>query len=161
MSRRTITFWLAALTVLTALAAAGCGGEDEAVTVPQFQEKVVVARDRVDYALARIPKAESLDEYTSRMDEAAVVIEDAANELEALTPPKGFEPETRRLVKALHQLSIDYSSSADQFRQTPELMTGTLGISFDSWDQVNLALAGLVGNGIDVSVLQPHGRSSS
>lgn len=135
--------------------AAGCGG-DERLTQAEFQQEVVAARDRVDFALARIPEAKSLDEYTNRMEEAAVVIDDAASDLESVEPPEVFVPETNKLVKALRQLSVDYSSSAEQIRLTPELLTGTVGLSFDSWDQVNLALAGLVGKGIQVSVLQPH-----
>jgi hypothetical protein len=31
------------------------------------------------------------------------------------------------------------------------------GLSFESWDQTNEALAGLAGKGIQVSILQPKG----
>jgi hypothetical protein len=146
---------LATLVVVLGLGAAGCGGSDE-LTQAEFQELVVVQRDRVDFALARVPKAKTLEEYTNRMEEAAAVIDDAANELADITPPEVFEPETRKLEKAFRQLAVDYDSTAEQLRETPDLLTGSLGLSFDSWDQANLALAGLAGNGIEVSVLQPH-----
>ena len=152
----TLLRFLALLLVLAVgLAATGCGGSDE-VTQAELQELVVTQRDRVDFALARIPKAKTFEEYTNRMEEAAVVIEDAANEVASVTPPKVFEPEMTKLEKSLRQLSVDYDATADQFRETPDLITGSAGIAFDSWDQVNLALAGLVGKGIEVSVLQPH-----
>ena len=144
----------AALAVV--LVATGCGGGDDVATQAELQEVVVSGRDRVDFALARIPKAKSLDEYVNRMDEAAVVIDDAASRLEEITPPPEFEPEATKLEKALRQLAVDYDGAADQIRLTPEILGGAAGLSFDSWDRANLALAGLAGKGLEVSVLQPH-----
>jgi hypothetical protein len=144
------------LVAAAALLVSGCGGDTSPPSRAEFQEAVVNARDRVDFALSRIPRATSLEEYTIRMEEAAVVIDDAADDLDKLGPAENFENETNRLVSALHQLSIDYRSSAEQIRLTPEILTGALGLRFDSWDKANLALAGMVGKGIEVSVLQAH-----
>jgi hypothetical protein len=149
--------FLAILLAAAVFLVSGCGGGDNSPPpLTEFQEAVVIARDRVDFALARIPKAKSLDEYTNRMEEASVVIEDAADDLDKLGPAEDFEDETKRLTSALHQLSVDYESSAEQIRLTPELIAGAAGLSFDSWDKANLALAAMAGKGIDVSVLQPH-----
>ena len=155
MISRLFLLALCASLILT-LASVGCGGGNDVATRAEFQEEVVGARDRVDFALARVPKAESLDEYIDRLEEAAVVVDDAASTLAEITPPPAFEPEATELENAFRQLAVDYDSTADQLRQTPELLTGSAGFSFDSWDQANLALAGLAGKGLKVSVLQPH-----
>jgi hypothetical protein len=153
VSRQSFAFLFA----VAAFLVSGCGGGDNSPpSLTEFQEAVVIVRDRVDFALARIPKATTLEEYTNRMEEASVVIEDAADDLDNLGPAEDFKDETKRLTSALHQLSVDYESSAEQIRLTPELIAGAAGLSFDSWDKANLALAGMAGKGIDVSVLQPH-----
>ena len=61
-------------------------------------------------------------------------------------------------MTSFRQLSVDIQATADQAR-TPgfeALLTkpGSQGLSFDSWDQANKALAGLAGKGIQVSILQ-------
>jgi hypothetical protein len=148
------------LLVLTVLLGAGCGGEEGPPSIDEFEETIVLARDRVDFAIARIPRAKSLEEYANRLEEASVVADDAADDIEELGPAENFEEETTRLVDAFRQLSVDYGSTAEQIRQTPDLLTGALGLSFDSWDKANLALAGMAGKGLDrVVVLQRHGRS--
>jgi hypothetical protein len=61
-------------------------------------------------------------------------------------------------VKWLRQLSVDVQATADQARIPgfEGLITQTNAISFDSWDNVNKALAGLAGKGIEVTILQRH-----
>ena len=107
---------------------------------------------------ARIPKAKSKEEYINRIDEAADVIGGAAGDLGGVGAAKGFEQENEKLVRGLHQLSVDLSATASDAAQPGfgEFVLSAKGLSFESWDQVNLALAAMVGKGIDVSVLQPH-----
>ena len=64
-------------------------------------------------------------------------------------------------MKSLRQLSVDVQATADQVRQPgfESLLQGTRGLSFDSWDDVNKALAGLAGKGVQVSILQGITRS--
>ena len=61
------------------------------------------------------------------------------------------------------QLSVDIQATADQAREPgfENLLTDPAlnGLSFDSWDDVNKALAGLAGKGIQVSILQAKTRS--
>ena len=146
---------LALLLSLTVLASA-CGGSGEP-SVQEFSDAVVLNRDRTDFVLSRITRAQSQEELLTRMDEAAVVIGKAADELDKTGAPSDYQPEANNLVKSLDQLSVDVQATADQARVPgfETLLTNT-GLSFNSWDDVNKALAGLAGKGIDVSILQRH-----
>ncbi len=139
------------------LVAAGCGGSGDP-SPEAYSEAVVLNRNRVDFVLARITRAKSQDELIARMDEAALLIGKAADELDEKGAPADFQPEADDLVKSLRQLSVDIQATADQVRQPgfENLLQGTRGLSFDSWDDVNKALAGLAGKGVPVSILQNH-----
>ncbi len=144
---------LASVTALTF----GCG-ENSMPSVQEFERSIVATRDRVDFALERITRAESRDELLGRMDEAADTIDDAASDLEGVDTPKDYESEVGKLVDSLHQLAFDVQATADQIRQPGfgDLLIGTRGLSFESWDKVNLALASLIGKGIEASLLERH-----
>ena len=94
---------------------------------------------------------------------AAVVIGKAADELDDTGAPDDFQPEADNLVKWLRQLSVDIQATADQSRVPgfEGLITDASlqGLSFESWDKVNKALAGLAGKGIQVTILQPKAAS--
>jgi hypothetical protein len=139
------------------LVAAGCGGSGDP-SPEAYSEAVVLNRNRVDFVLARITRAKSQDELLARMDEAALLIGKAADELDDKGAPADFQPEADDLVQSLRQLSVDVQATADQARQPgfENLLQGTRGLSFDSWDDVNKALAGLAGKGVQVSTLQNH-----
>ena len=138
------------------LVAAGCGGGEP--SPEDYAQAVVLNRNRVDFVLARITRAKSQDELIARMDEAALLIGKAGDELDDKGAPADFQPEADDLVKSLRQLSVDIQATADQVRQPgfENLFEGTRGLSFDSWDDVNKALAGLAGKGVQVSILQNH-----
>jgi len=142
------------------LAASACGGGGEP-SAEEFGEAVVLNRNRVDFVLGRITRAQSVDELLTRMDEAAIVISKASDELADTGAPSDYQPEADDLVSSLKQLSVDIQATADQARVPgfENLLTDTAlqGLSFDSWDQVNEALAGLAGKGIQVTILQPKG----
>jgi len=124
----------------------------------EYEEAVVSARDRTDYALARVTRAKSMDELVTRMDEAGVAITAAANDLEDRGAPDVFVDENEKLVKALEALGNDVGLTAEQILQPgfENLLTGARGLNFENWDKVNLALASLVGDGIEVDLLSPH-----
>jgi len=151
--RRSVFVLLAVLV----LVAAGCGGGQP--SAEDYADSVVLNRNRADFVLGRITRAQSPEELLNRMDEAALVIGKAANELDDKGAPDEFQPEADNLVKWLRQLSVDIQATADQARVPgfENLLTDQAlqGISFDSWDSVNKALAGLAGKGIQVSILQP------
>lgn len=141
-----------------AAAIAGCGGTDSAPSVEDFQATVVTSRNQVDYALARITRAKSKEELLNRMNEAAVVIDDAATKLEDTGAAEGFESDTDKLASALSQLSADLSAFAHDAAQPDGdvLLAGGPGLNFDSWDEANAALASMQSAGIDVELIGRH-----
>jgi hypothetical protein len=150
------------LLAVLVLVASGCGGGGQP-SAEDYADAVVLNRNRADFALARITKAPSPEELLNRMDEAAVVIGKAADELDDTGAPDDFQPEADNLVKWLRQLSVDIQATADQSRVPgfESLITDASlqGLSFESWDKVNKALAGLAGKGIQVTILQPKAAS--
>jgi hypothetical protein len=153
---------LALLAALLMAAAAGCGGGGTA-SPADYAEAVVLNRDRVDFALARITRAQSVEELLKRMEEASVVIDKAAGDLDDKGAPEEYQPEAGNLVKQMRQLSVDIEDTAEQAQQPgfeglitdPHLQ----GLSFDSWTKMNQALAGLAGKGINVAIVQPKAQS--
>ena len=139
------------------VSASACGGSGEP-SVEEFSDAVVLNRNRTDFVLGRITRAQSIEEVLNRMDEASATISKAADELEETGAPSDYQPEADDLVKWMRQLSVDVQATADQARIPgfEGLLTQTNAISFDSWDQVNKALAGLAGKGIEVMILQRH-----
>jgi hypothetical protein len=151
---------LVVLLLAVSLATTACGGFGGfgAPSAEEYSDAVVLNRNRVDFVFGRITRADSVEEFLTRMDEAAVVIGKAGEELGKLGAPDEYQPEADNLVDALNQLSIDIQATADQAR-TPGfegLITEMNAISFDSWDQANKALAGLAGKGVPVSILQRY-----
>jgi hypothetical protein len=144
--------------ILVSVAALAFGCGESMPSVQELEPSIVVTRDRVDFALARITRAQSRDELLARMDEAADTIDDAAGDLERVGTPRDYESEAGKLVDSLRQLAFDVQATADQIRQPgfDDLLVGTKGLSFASWEKVNLALAGLNGKGIEVALLERH-----
>lgn len=153
MRPRGVVGVIAAVAVL----AAGCGGGSPP-SPAAYEQAVVDTRDRTDFSLERVTEATSKGQLLERMDEAADTIDDAAGDLEDIGAAKGFENETDGLVNALKQLSTDVGATADQIRQPgfDELLIGTRGLSFESWDKVNGALRKLRKQGIGVRLLARH-----
>jgi len=154
MTRLIVTALLATLV----LGLAACGGSDVPPTNAEYAQAVVSAVDRTDYALGRITRAKSKDEIVERMAEAAVVIEAASSDLEEHGAPDVFVDDNEKLVSSLDALANDVGLTAEQIQQpgSEDLLTGALGLSFNSWDKVNLALGRLIGSGLRVQTLQRH-----
>jgi hypothetical protein len=136
---------------------AGCGGSGTS-SARELEQSVVLARDRTDYALERVTDADSRGELLARMDEAADTIEDAAGDLDRVGAPERYGGSIDDLVAALSQLGVDIQATADQIRQPGfgDLLTGIRGLSFESWDRANRALAALGRRGITVAPLERH-----
>lgn len=145
------------LLISVAALAFGCG-ESSMPSVQELEPSIVATRDRVDFALERITRAQSRDELLGRMNDAADTIDAAASDLDGVGTPKDYESEVGKLVVSLRQLAFDVQATADQIRQPGfgDLLIGTRGLSFESWDKVNLALAGLIEKGIEVALLERH-----
>lgn len=146
-----------ALAAAAATVAVGCGGSSTP-TVEALERSVASSRDRVDFALARITQAQSKDDLLERMDEAADAIDDAVRDLEEVGAPERLETDLGALVDSFGQLAFDVQATADQIRQPgfSDLLVGTKGLSFESWDAVNRALAALDAQGVEVAPLARH-----
>jgi predicted small lipoprotein YifL len=145
-----------------AAALAGCGGSGSLPTNDEYEQAVVQAIQRTDYALARITRAKSKDELLKRMDEAEVAITAAADDLDEHGAPEVWTEENEKLVTSMGALGNDVGLTAEQIRQPgfESLLLGARGLSFENWDKVNLALASLIGDGLRVPTLQPHAPES-
>lgn len=153
----TVPRFLVVVLLAVGVLASGCGGFG-APSAEEYSDAVVLNRNRVDFVLGRITRADSIDELLARMDEAAIVISKASEELDKLGAPDEFQPEADDLVESMAQLAVDVQATADQARIPgfEGLLTETNAISFNSWDSVNTALAGLAGKGIPVTILQRY-----
>ncbi len=139
------------------LLAGACGGGGNEPTTAEYEVAVVRAVDRTDFAFNRVSRAKSIDELIKRMGEASVAIDAAAVELDDLGAPAEFEQDNAKLVKALEGLGNDIGLTGEQmedpaFREA--FLRQAQGFSFESWDQANLALGGLLGAGLQVKTLQ-------
>lgn len=147
---------LTASLLVASLLVAGCGGNGGTASAAELESAVVLARDRVDFALAEVTRATSKDEFLERMDRAADTIGDAAGDVDDLGVPERYRDEVELLATSLEQLAFDVQATADQVRQ-PDfggLLEGVRGLSFESWNSVNRALAGLGRKGIEVAPLE-------
>jgi hypothetical protein len=152
---------LVSLLTAAVLAASACGGGgDSTATLPEYTASVTDARDRVDFALARITQGEkgNTEEFLTRMEEAAAAIDAAASDLEDADVAEGYTDETERFTTALRQLAVDLRATAHDLGQ-PELgsiIPTTQGLNFESWDQANLALAALKADGLKIELIGRH-----
>jgi hypothetical protein len=147
---------LAVLLLLTLLAA-GCGGSSND-SRGDFADAVIETRNNVDQAMAHITDNPSgKQELLQRMEKAATKIDVSAEALDRKEAPEGLEDEQAQLVKEFRQLGVDLSQTADQIRQPDfgNLLQGTQGLSFESWENANTVLRQLKRQGIEV---QPLGR---
>ena len=143
------------------LAGLALGGGDGQSSAAEYQVAAVQARDRVDFALGRLSKAQSLDELLERMDEAAAAIDDAAEELDGQTPPEALADEHERLVEQLGALSDDVQGTADQARVPgfESILLGADGLNFESWDAINAEFVAMKEQGVVVPLLSRHTTS--
>jgi ABC-type enterochelin transport system substrate-binding protein len=143
------------LAVVAIVLAAGCGGSSR----DDFESSVIDTRNSVDGALTHITdNPSSKEELLSRMEQSAVAIDRAAERLDQEKAPDEFEAEQDQLVKAYRQLGVDIDAAAKSLRE-PEfenLVTGSQGLSFESWNQANRVLGKLRTQGIDVKPLGRH-----
>ena len=143
------------------LAGLALGGSNDPSSTEDYQAAVVQARDRVDFALGRLSKAQSLDELITRMDEASASIHGARGDLDDTTPPDNLASEHTRLVKQLDVLSQDVGSTAEQLRDPAfyDLLMGAEGLNFESWDKINAVLEDMKAKGVVVQPLSRHTTS--
>jgi hypothetical protein len=150
--------WIVVAVVLVTLLSVGataCGGGDDSSDIQDYEASVVETRNNVDDALANISEAQSRNEFLNRMEQAAVLISRAADNLDDAEVADGFEDETTELTAALRTLSTDLEQTAAQFRQTPELFNSP-GLAFEGWTRANEVLRGLAKQDIAVEPIANH-----
>ena len=127
-------------------------------TQAEYRASVLSARNRTDAALLWVTQSQSAEELTSRLEDAAIVIDRAADDLDDAGTLERYEETNEGLIAALHELSIDLQGTSDQMQQPgfTEILQGTRGFSFDSWTKVNARLADLRNDGIAVPPLERH-----
>jgi hypothetical protein len=140
------------------LLSAACGGGGNEPTTAEYEQAVVAAVDRTDFALNRAANPPTPQELINRLGEASVTIDDAAADLEELGAPAEFQEDNEKLVNALGDLGNDVGLLSEQLQDpvffNSFIQQSTQGFSFESWDKVNLAIGGLVGAGLQVKTLQ-------
>jgi hypothetical protein len=147
----------ASAAVLATVAFAGCGSDT--VSTADYAKSVSLARDRVDFALARITAGEgSVEELLRRMEQAADDIDAAANDLNDAGSADGFDDETDTLVAAYHQLAAGLAATAHDARQPgmEGLVTGSNALRFPGWTKANRVLASLKQQGVAVEPIGSH-----
>jgi hypothetical protein len=149
---------VAAVAIAVAVVGLALGGDEGTTSTEDYQASVVSARDRTDFALGRLSRAQSLEELIERLDEAESAVRSAAGDLEDTGAPDGFEDETDGLVGQLRALADDVGGTGEQL-QTPgfeDILLGAEGLNFESWDAINEILAKLRKQGIAVQPLERH-----
>ena len=154
---------VAAVAVAVVVAGMALGGDEGTATKEEYQAVVVNTRDRTDFALSRFSKAQTPDELLERMDEAAVTIDRAAEDLSDTAVPPGLEDENEKLVRHLETLSADIQATADQARVPgyEQFILGGAGLDFESWPKVNAVFVELGEEGVTVPALERHKAASS
>lgn len=145
----------AAAALAVAAVAIALGGGGGSTSREDYQRTVVNARDRVDLALERMAKSQSVDELFARLDEAADTVEDTANDLADIGVTEGFEDETDKLVAELHKFSSELAGTAATLRDPTfaDVLPALRNLSFKQWDVVNRILTDLDEQGIEVEPL--------
>ena len=144
-----------AAAVAVAVVAFVLDGETGPTSRADYQAVVVNARDRVDFALERMTKSQSVDELTERLDEAADTVEDTANDLGDTGVAEGFEDETDKLVEGMHKFSGELAGTAATLRDPAfaDVLAALSNLSFEQWVVVNRILTDLDEQGIQVEPL--------
>jgi ABC-type transporter Mla subunit MlaD len=136
----------------------GGGGSSGTTSKDAYQQTVVNARDRVDFALARIGKSQSVDELIQRVNDASDTVGSAAAELDATKVASGFENDNAKLVLTLRAFSKELSNTAQTFSDPTfgSTLASLNSLSFPQWDKVNAILGDLHARGIEVAPLARH-----
>jgi len=134
------------------------GGGEASASRAEYQDTVVVARNRVELALAKIAKVQSLAQLLASLDDASVAADTSAAELGEAGVADGFGDENDTLVTALSALAFELSGTAETMRDPnfaaalPKLNS----LSFPQWEVVNSVLTDLEEQGIEVEPLARH-----
>ena len=162
MSRWTQIAALVAVAAVAAVAVAVAGivlgGGGSSASQGEYQETVVMARNQVEFALAKLAGVQSAEELLEELDQAAVVLDNTAANLDGAGVADGLEDEHEKLVEALRALSSEVSGTAATLRDPAfaDTIPRLTSLSFPQWEVVNRVLGDLEEQGIDVDLLERH-----
>ena len=124
----------------------------------EYQDLVVVVRDRTDFALARIGKSQSPEELANRIDEASQTVGVGAEELADADAPSELTTQNDQLVNTLRAFSDELAGTADTLRDPSfePALRGLNSLGFKQWEVLNRVFANLQDAGIDVELLLRH-----
>ncbi len=146
----------AAVAIVAAVAAKG----SDPVSTAEYEGTVIEARDRVDTALGRIATPTSKEDLLNRIDEASIVVERAARNLDEVNPEGDLlEQRNNELVSILDAFADELSGTAATLRDPAfgSAADGVRSLSFEQWNAVNEILVKLKEqHGIDVEPLGRH-----
>lgn len=156
-SRTAIGAVVVAVAVVVVVGLSLAGGES-ASSAEEYRAAVVKSRDRIDFALGRLPKAQSPEELVNRIDEASVIVDASAQELDDVVPPSELGAMNDKLVRTLRAFSSELAGTAGTLSDPSfaGTLAGLTSLSFKEWDTVNSLLADLRKNGIQVEPLSRH-----
>lgn len=147
---------VAAVGIAVAVAALGDGRKT--ATKVEYETTVTKARDRVDFALVRITKSQSVDDLIVRIEGASTAVDGARRDLDDAGVAEGFEGLHDRLVDTFGAFSEELANTAAQF-EDPTFAPNLQGISslgFLEWENVNKILGEMKERGLDVALLERH-----
>ncbi|MGH3137425.1 MAG: hypothetical protein ACRDPV_13140 [Gaiellaceae bacterium] len=149
-----------AVAAVLAVAVAGIalGGGGGSASRDEYQKTVVTARNQVEFALAKLGRVQTAQQLLEALEDAAVVLDNAAASLDEAGIADGLEDEHEKLVEALRGLSSEVSGTAATLRDPAfaETIPRLTSLSFPQWELVNRTLGELKEQGIDVELLARH-----
>ena len=162
VSTRVRAFPILVVLLVLALLAAGCSGDDSSES---FEREVVAARDTADSAFANIREPESTQDLILRLRSGRDEIASASGTVAVADAPDDLTEERRRFAGALSDLAQEFDAAANTVELVQGGPAGEQGqvetLVFDNWEKVQVALAALREEGIDVEPLRRHGGPES
>ena len=143
-----------ASTLLVAVLAAGCGGDD--ATKEDFRRDVLAARNDTDAGLAQIVQATSVEDLLARMRVAASEVRGAATDVREADAPEELEDERGALAARLLALSDEIVKTVETLELFPDQAAITSALNFEQWNAVQAELAKLGKLGVKVPPLGRH-----
>ena len=149
---------MVAVAVVVVVVGLSLVGRDTASSTEEYRAEVVKSRDRIDFALGRLPKAQSSEELVNRIDEASDIVDASARQLDDVDPPSELRAMNDKLVRTLQAFSNELAGTAGTLGDPSfaGTLAGITSLSFKEWDAVNSLFADLRKNGIHVEPLSRH-----
>ena len=101
---------LGAAAVALTLVLAGCGGGGR-LTKAAYEQKLQKAGRELSTSLRQLSRSNSKDEFKHGVDTVEKALNDAADELDGITPPQDVQGANDRLVDGLRRLAHDFGEA--------------------------------------------------